>query len=155
MSADLVEVRFVELPVRLHLQAAQHLDELQRELTYVAAEPGSAPARLAELSARITTEFGAFAGGPRAEIRAAVAAGRAAIDVSFRLPPSAGSAAVLANAMLDEVEDHCRQGGLLALAAPAEVSAYRRWFFSEFTSQVGGAPPCPWPEWAERGAAAG
>ena len=91
--------------------------------------PGSGPARLAELGARITTEFGAFAGGPRAEIRAAVAAGRAAVDVSFRLPSSAGDAAVLANAMLDEVEDHCRQGGLLALAAPAEVSAYRRWFF--------------------------
>lgn len=155
MTVELVAVRLVDLPVGLHLRASQHLDELQRELTYVAAEPGSAPARLAQLSSRITAEFGTFARGPRAEIRAAVAAGRAVIDVCFRLPPTAAAVAALANSMLDEVEDHCRDGGLLALAAPAEVLAYRRWFFSEFTSQIGGEPPCPWPHWAGRTPGAG
>ena len=148
MSAALVEVSLLELPVRLHLQASQHLDELRRELTYVAAEPGSAPVRLGQLSARIDAEFGAFTDGPRRELQAAVAAGRAAVDVSFTLPPHAGEAAAAANAMLDEVEVYCREGGLLALAAAPDVLAYRRWFFSEFTTQCAGEAPCPWSQWA-------
>ena len=148
MSSELVEVSLVELPVRLHLQASQHLDELRRELTYVAAEPGSAPVRLGRLSARIDAEFGAFTDGPRQDLQAAVAEGRATVDVTFRLPPHAGEAASAANAMLDEVEAYCRDGGLLALAATPEVLSYRRWFFSEFTTQCAGEPPCPWSRWA-------
>jgi hypothetical protein len=153
VSAELVEVRLVELPVRLHLQASQHLDELRRELSYVAVEPGSAPVRLGRLSARIDAEFGAFTDGPRQELRAAVAAGLPTVDVAFRLPRHAGEEAAAADAMLDEVEVFCREGGLLALAASAEVLAYRRWFFSEFTTQCAGEPPCPWSLWGAGDAA--
>ena len=150
MSADLVDVHLVGLPVRLHLAGAQHLDELRRELTYVAADPGSAPVRLRELGARITAEFGAFTEGPRARLQAAVDEGRASVDVSYRLPPHAGEAARAADDMLDEVEAFCREGGLLALAATPEVLSYRRWFFSQFTTQCAGEPPCPWPAWTDR-----
>lgn len=150
MTAELTDVRFVALPVPLHFRARQHLDELQRELLYVAAEPGTVPVRLGELSRHITTRFASFIGGPQRELDAAHDAGVPTIDLVYQMPPEAAPVARQANAMLDEVQEFCREGGLLALAAEHEVVAYRRWYFEQFSAQIEGAPPVPWPDWPHR-----
>lgn len=150
MTLRLSDVRLLALPVPLHFRASQHLDELQRELLYVAAEPGTVPVRLSELSHHITTRFADFIGGPRTELEAARDAGLQVLDVVYRLPPEAALVARQANDMLDEVHDYCREGGLLALAAEPEVVSYRRWFFGQFSAQLEGAPPVPWPDWPRR-----
>jgi hypothetical protein len=147
MTGDLVEVRLLALPVPLHLRATQHLDELQRELTYIASEADSVPGRLGELSREITTRFAASIIGPQAELDAAAASGREVLDLVYRIPAVAAPLARSANALLDEVHVFCKEGGLLALAAPRDVVRYRRWFFSQFAAQIDGEPPTPWPEW--------
>ena len=147
MTEELVDVRLVGVPVALHRQTVQHIDELRREFTYISAVSGSVPVRLLELAHRISTEFGGFSEGPRAAIEAAVAAGRESTDLTYRLPPAAGAAATEANAMLDEAEEYCRREAMLAVAAPPEAVAYRRWFFGQIAAQTAGASPCAWPRW--------
>lgn len=151
MSDELTEVHLIDLPVQLHFRTVQQIDEVQRELLYIASEPGTVPVRLRELSHHITTRFGPFAGGPRNELLAALAAGHERVHVTYRMPREVGAAARAANDMLDEVDEFCRSGGMLALAAPDEVWSYRRWFLSQFALQIDGAAPCPWPAWADGG----
>ena len=43
-----------------------------------------------------------------------------------------------------EVDDYCRRGTLLALAAPAEVVALREWTLEEFLRQLDGQQPVRW-----------
>ncbi len=46
--------------------------------------------------------------------------------------------------LLVEVDDYCRNGDLLTLAAPADVTALRDWTMSELLRQFAGEPPTPW-----------
>jgi hypothetical protein len=147
-AADLHVVRMLELPVALHQEALEHLDELQREFVYIAIEPGDVPTRMLELGRRIRDGFEPYARGPREALEAAVTAGAAVVDVEYRVPSRAGAVGRASNAMLDEVDEFCAQGGMLTLAPSPEVRAYRRWFFGQFEAQVAGEPPTPWPEWA-------
>jgi len=146
----LLDVRLVSLPVALHQRATQHLDELQREFVYIAVEPGGVPARMLDLGRRVRSQFEPFARGPQQTLEAAIGAGTPAIDLVYRVPAQAAAVGRAANAMLDEVDEFCAQGGMLTLAPAPEVLAYRRWFFGEFEAQIEGSAPTPWPVWAGR-----
>ena len=147
MDDGLVEVRLVDLPVALHQRTSQHIDDLRREFTYIAAEPGSVPQRLLDLAHHIGAEFGRFSEGPRAALHEAADAGRESVELVYRFPPHAAVAARQADDMLDEADAFCRDGQLLTLAAEPEALAYRRWFFGEVMRQIEGEAPRPWPEY--------
>lgn len=145
---DLVDVRFLGLPIEQHRDAAQHIDELLREFFHIDAGSGEIPQRLLQLRDDLQARFSAFAAEPRAELAAAIERGDTSIDLNYRLPVAAGEVAGLAVALLDEADEYCRKGEhLLTLAAPEGAVRYRRWFFGEFTRQCAGEPPTPWPRY--------
>ena len=150
MDDELVEVRLLELPIPLHYRTTQHIDDLQREFSYITAEPGSVPHRLLALAQQLGAEFGRFGQGPNAALRDAAAAGEESVDILYPLPAPAAAAARMADQMLDEADQFCRSGELLTVAAEEDTLSYRRWFFGQVAAQIDGEPPCPWPRWLDR-----
>jgi hypothetical protein len=54
---------------------------------------------------------------------------------------------VALGAILDEVDELCRQGQyLLTLATPPDLVAYRHWLLEEFTRQIAGQEPVAWAD---------
>jgi hypothetical protein len=154
-GASLVTVRLLELPVPLHQRVEQHGQELQREMALLAVqlesegEHGALPPRLMALMRDLSSDYAGIGDAASGEIEAAADAGRESVDVTYRVPDSVGPAARHLAAVLDEADEYCRRGRhLLTLAAPPDQVAYRHWFCGQFTDQVTGAPPVPWPAYA-------
>ena len=147
---DLVEVRLVGLPIAEHRAASEHSDELRREFALLEVgqsqlDRQDVPARVLTLIADLGQRFAGFTESTREELADAMDRGDESVDLVFRVPPEAGEGARQLGALLDEADDFCRTGGLLTLATPEGPLAYRRWYLDEFSRQVAGAPPRPWP----------
>ena len=149
-DTELVEVHLEQLPLDVMARSQQHSDELTREFTHIASPQTDierVPDRLLGLSAQLRGQYGVFTGSVMEEIAAAQQRGDAAIDVTFTIPRSAGDAARTLGAMWDEVDEFCRNGDLLTLETPPDIVKFRRWFLDQFTSQLSGGAPVPWPEY--------
>jgi anti-anti-sigma factor len=147
MTDGLSVVELRGLPVDVHRRAEDHSLTLQRELALVhaAKERGTAAERLLWLSEQLSQRYAAFADQPREVLHAAASDRARRVDLRYEVPAHAAEAAVELRAVLDEVDDFCRTGGLLTLVATAEVQAYRRWFLGQFVAQIrDGAAPMPW-----------
>ncbi|MGH9076114.1 MAG: hypothetical protein ACRDY0_01440 [Acidimicrobiales bacterium] len=150
---EMVQVRLVSLPVQVWSRAHEHGEELVREFTLIAAsEPPDraheVPARLMSLVDQLTQDYAELNTDQEGTLARAAADGVAEVDLAYRVPPGAAQAVVDLGAMLDEADRYCRAGEhLLTLAAPAESLAFRRWYLDEFTRQIAGEPPLPWPRW--------
>lgn len=146
---DLVEVRLLGLPVKVHERAAAHMADLQRELELIrrsTSEDGSVPHRLQALVADLQVRFGGVSDQPVAELAAAAERGDELVDLSFLVPPEAADAAQALGDMLGEVDEYCRRGEhVLSLVTPEESLRYRHWYLGEFIRQIRGARPSPWP----------
>ena len=156
MDDDLIDVRILGVPVPLHIEAAAHINGLQRELELIRVAGEDAPDlphRLRSLIDELTDQYGGVGDQPRAELDAASDRGDPTVDLVYRIPRSAGVASHRLGELLDQVDDHCRgQGHLLTLVTPPDALAYRRWFLGEFTRQCRGDAPRPWSEHrADRG----
>jgi anti-sigma B factor antagonist len=143
-------VRLVRLPVEIHRRAATHSDAINRELSLITAgDDDSVPARLRSLSERLTARYGGMTANQNEQLERAQADQVEAIDLVYELPGEVAEAAEELGAMLDEVDEYCRDGALLNLVTPPEAVAYRKWFLTEFIHQIReGAEPRPWPEFA-------
>lgn len=148
-DTELVEVHLLGLPLALLARAVEHSDELTREFSHVAeADSDSVPARLTALSQQLQGRYGAFTVPVQERIDAATARGDEAVDVTFRVPPSAADAASQLWALLDEADAYCRAGDLLTLAPPPEVLMLRRWYLSQFIDQIRGSEPVSFADFA-------
>jgi hypothetical protein len=148
MSASICEVRLLRFPVAVQAVAAEHHEELVREFSYlvhphpdVMSRP---PARLIMVVEELEERFGAFTVGPREQVEQARGEGIESLDLCYAVPVEVGDAAKSFGALLDEVDDYCRSGDLLTLAAPPLIVEFRRWFLAEFARQIEGAEPTPW-----------
>lgn len=147
-TTELVKVRLLGLPVQLLAEVQQHGEELEREFSHVAAtESNSVPARLLSLSQQLRGQYGAFTDSVQAEIDEAIARGDESMDVTFEVPASVADAAEELWAMLEEVDDYCRNGDLLTLAPTQEALRLRGWYLSQFIDQINGAEPVPYSEY--------
>lgn len=149
-DTELVEVHLLQLPLEIMAQSQQHSDELTREFTHVASpqtDSDRVPDRLLSLSAQLRGQYGVFTGSVMEEITQAQARGDATIDVTFRVPRSAGGGASALGVMWDEVDEFCRNGDLLTLETPPDLVTFRRWFLDQFTDQMRGGAPVPWPDY--------
>ena len=145
---ELAEVHLLGLPVALHSRASAHNDELQREFTWIAAEPGDVPARLVALARALSERYAGFTDAARGELAAAVERGEPSIDIVYRVPADARDAARQLGELYDEADRFCEAGGMLTLSTPPDALAYRRWLLGEFERQIAGERPTPWSEWS-------
>jgi hypothetical protein len=115
--AELREVRLVQIPIPLHGRARERHAELMREMYLLAQQVKLAgaeqlPARLLALVDVLGNQFGGLQTDQEQQLEAAMAAGADEIDVTYRLPVEAAEASRAFNAMLDEVDEFCRQAGI-------------------------------------------
>lgn len=140
-------VRLVDVPVRLYRETQQHTDELLRELVLMAGweatrgESGAAT-RLAGTADRHRAERHALS--LVAERVLAGAAG-STVTIEYEVDVSAADTSAEWAALLDELAELCREGGMLVVPAHGEVAAFSRWFCEEFVRQLReDAEPRPW-----------
>lgn len=157
-DGGLVTVEIRGLPVVLQSRLQEHVDELTREFTLMAerarqrgGDDGGLPARLVELVTALTSSYWRFTEEQESELAAAALAGRANLDLTYRLPPAAADAAAELGAVLAEADQYCSSGQhLLTLATPPDLVRFRDWFLGQFVDQIAGQPPVSWPDHALR-----
>jgi hypothetical protein len=145
-SDGLVTVVLLDAPLRIWQRAAEHHDELMREMALLALapDPPTLPKRLTELVQVLGQQYGAAGNRPEDARDAALTAGHDRIDLSYEVPRTLGADALRMRALLDEAEEYCRTE-LLTLAQPQVQADFARWYIEEFVRQTDGLPPRPWP----------
>ena len=155
---ELVTVRLDLLPLDVQTAAQQHGDELTREMVLVAEQmhqqtdgTPELPLRFVELVTALNSRYSMFTAEQEQQLSAALAAGDSTVDLVYRVPASVGPAAASLGAILDEVDDYCREGRLLlTLETPAPLVTYRRWFLDQFVEQSQGRPAFSWPAYLDK-----
>jgi hypothetical protein len=155
---ELVTIRLHRLPLDVQTAAQQHGDELTRELMLVAEQmhqqadaAPELPLRFVELVTTLNSRYSMFTAEQEQQLSAALAAGDSTVDLVYQVPASVGPAAASLGAILDEVDDYCREGRLLlTLETPAPLVTYRRWFLDQFIEQSQGRPPVSWPAYLDK-----
>ena len=140
--------RFVALPVRLALESDLHLDALVREFQVMeGAGTVSEAASLVTAAREVLDTYARPRAAGRRVAREAAARGDRLVDAEVVVPEGAPAALQHLVALLELIDEHCRAGELLALAAGDELRAFRRWYADEIGRQVDGRPPrpCPFP----------
>lgn len=152
MTDELVNIHIRGLPVPLHARSQAHGDELMREFRLLAEQmrqegTDGLPTRLIELVNALEGQYSAFTEAQEDELDRAIQAGDETIELTYALPASVGEGVAALSAILDEVDELCRQGQyLLTLATPPDLVAYRHWFLDEFTRQIAGERPLTWAD---------
>jgi len=154
VSDEGVDLRLDQLPVSLHLMAAEHIDGLLREFRWLSTDPSDTPVRILEVGNRLRRRSSAVMDPLTAVLNDAHRRGEASVDLAFPVPITAGDHCRTVGQLLDEADEYCRSGGMLTLATPGPAVAYRRWFLGEFVRQVGGEGPVAWPASPEAAALA-
>lgn len=150
----LVEVHLLRFPLGLWQESQEHVDELLREFALVAQgeeqeHHASVPRRLLDLVADLTAAYAGISARTEQERDDAIERGESEVDLVYRVPADITGAIDRLGDMLDEADGYCRQGShLLTLQTPPDQLGFRRWFLSEFTAQLDGRPPTPWPDYA-------
>lgn len=152
---ELVAVHLRGLPVPIAARARQHFEELLREFTLIAASREShdgdvdVPGRLMGLVDVLTSQFSGVTDEPGQRLADAIDHGAEVIDDHvMHLPLAAGPGSKALGELLEEADAFCRDGkDLLTLATPHDCVVYRRWYLSQVTDQLEGAPPVPWPDY--------
>ncbi|MFN2536715.1 MAG: hypothetical protein ABR549_01005 [Mycobacteriales bacterium] len=146
VQESLVTVVLLDAPLRIWQRAAEHHDELMREMALLALspDPPGLPQRLTELVQLLGRQYGAAASRPEDARDEAIAAGLDRLDLTYEVPRSVGADALAMRALLDEAEEYCRTE-LLTLAQPQVQADFARWYIEEFVRQTQGQPPRRWP----------
>jgi hypothetical protein len=151
---ELVDVEIRRIPVPIWSRTQEHIDELLREFTLIAARlkeqsgPSDVPVRLIELVEKLTSQYGGLNTDQENRLADAADAGVAELDLVYHVPPDAVGASRELQEMLDQADAYCREGDhLLTLASPPELARFRRWFLDEFINQATGAPAVPYPDY--------
>jgi len=145
------EVRILRFPLDVHRRATEAFEGLRREFQLVAMrtpEAGDVPDRLLQIVDALSREYEGVGGDADALRDDAAARGDDEVpELVYRVPPGVADACVALSQIVDEADEFCRRGDLLlSLATPAEAVAFRRWYLGEFTAQLNGEPPLPWPD---------
>lgn len=140
----LVNVRLLDLPLEVFAHQLARHRELLRELFLVARSPGRRDSdELVELARELELYRGM---GESSEEERAVAAehGRTHVDITYRLPPSAGVACDRLLELLTAADEFARTEALLVLPATQPEVRVREWFLCQISEQCQGSPPRRW-----------
>jgi hypothetical protein len=149
-----VEVEIRRIPIPLWARTQEHIDELLREFTLMAAqrqehpESEAAPVRLIRLVEDLTQQYGGLNTDQENRLATAALHGVPELDLVYRVPAQAAEASRRLMEMLDDADAYCEAGRhLLTLATPEDLRRFRRWFLEEFINQLNGADPVPFPDY--------
>ena len=146
---ELVTVRILGFPLQVHDRAQRQAQEMRREFQLVLGQeqlhPGSVPARMLDLSATLSERYAGFTEQQELEIEEGIAAGREILEeLVFQVPGDVSDAVEQLRSILEEADEFCRSGQMLALATPPDLVRYRNWYLDQFSRQAAGQPPQPW-----------
>lgn len=142
---ELYTVVLRNVPVALYRRAQERHEELMRELALVdLSESHDLPQRLLDMVSLLRRSYGRFVEAQHGRLAQAFARGDHSIDLHFAVPATVAQAATEFCALLDESDEFCRSGDLLALDITPPLLRLRHWYFGEFVAQIGGAEPTPW-----------
>jgi anti-sigma regulatory factor (Ser/Thr protein kinase) len=148
---SMVTIALVGLPVDVYRRASAHSAELGRELQLLSGVPdggASLPHQLRRLIYELVTRYGPMNPAAERRLQDAVERGEDVVDVRYRVPLRTKEDVAALDAVLHEVDEHCRAGRwLLTMETPHEALRFREWVFGEITRQIDGEPPCPWADW--------
>ena len=85
----------------------------------------------------------------RRRLDSAAESGLASVDVTYHAGQDVVDVMVAMEQLFDELEELCKAGSLLTLAAPPDCVAYRRRVLGQYIDQLAGHAPVSWPEWSE------
>jgi len=135
-------------PLRVWHRQQDYTHDLLREFQLLtsAGDTGvhAVPAKLLAVADEFLTKYGSLSTRLAEERLAALRRGEVTIDSSVPMPAETPDLVASVQDLLVEVDDYCRNGDLLTLAAPADVTALRDWTMSEMLRQFAGEPPTPW-----------
>lgn len=120
------------------------LREFQLLTTSRTRESTAVPAKLLAVADDFLTRYGSLSVRLTTEREAALERGEVTQDSVVPLPAETPQIVASLRALLVEVEEYCRNGNLLTLAAPADVVALREWTLDEMLRQYEGEPPQRW-----------
>lgn len=150
-DAPSMEIRILDLPIEVYLDAEQHNDAVLRELELIvqsSANPGTAevPRRLLELASAVRAAFAHATTGIRFQVEAAIARGDVTVDIRTSVPRVGWEALLSLADQLDELDTFCEEGELLTLASPPRLRWFRTWYAAEVARQMRGGAPSAWRE---------
>lgn len=147
---DQVTVTLLNFPLQVFAAARQHHDELLREFALLALRPPedrpghAVPAQLLDLIDSLGRRFGGVGDRTDALREAALARGETTMDLSYRVPRSAGPALRELHALMEQADAFCQTEQLLTVASTPVERRFREWFIDEFIGQAEGHPANPW-----------
>ncbi len=145
-EGELKSVSVRRLPLPLWNESRRWFEELLREFAVIASEvEDTTPRDLLAFVDQTTERFGRFSEASNLALETAHAAGDAELDLELRLPAGAGPAAGELRMLIARAREFCRRGDLLTMEPEPEVLQFVEWYLAEVESQLGGAPPVPWP----------
>jgi hypothetical protein len=148
-AEPLRHIRVEHVPTALLNGAKSHLDDLVRDFALVsqaAAAQGRTDQQLVDLAARLShlaAELVGFRNQVRHQAIEAVQRGAPTLTLHLDLPVSLRARLIDYQQALDEAEEHSLAGRLLAPAAPAEQTQFRRWKLDRILEQLGNTPTVP------------
>ena len=138
-----------DYPLRLWARQQEHSADLLREfaLLLIGEQTSDlhAPAQLVELAHMFSLRFGPLLDDLNATRQAALDAGQDRMDSVVPLIGGLEELLAPVRKVLDDVDDFCRRGQLLALERTPEQVALYAWTERELLAQLAGAEPTPWP----------
>lgn len=128
------EIGLGDVPIRLVLDAAAHVDNLVRE--FVLATPGTStgpPDALAERVERLVSGF-----DPHVAVRTlaqqAAERGETRVSLDLELPLSAAASGGEFVEVLSDADEYCRAARLLTLESPPQFRLFREWYVERLTA---------------------
>jgi hypothetical protein len=147
MSAGGHKVHLIGVPVRLLVESARQLADLQREIQVVGLDHNGPKelVALARTSREITARIGNLRQADADVAEAALARGESTIDFDVEVAEDAVDDFDRLGSLIRRVGDTLVLRHLLTMPASEEVTAYRRWYRDEIASQLQGQAPQPCP----------
>lgn len=140
-----------DFPLRIWHRQQEYTHDLLREFQLLtsggsARQPDAldVPVKLLAVADEFVTKYGFYSTRIAEDRDAALRRGEVTMDSSVPLPAETPALVASVRALLIEVDDYCRRGDLLTLAAPPDIAALREWTLGEMLRQFAGEPPTPW-----------
>ncbi|WP_345713477.1 ATP-binding protein [Kineococcus glutinatus] len=148
-AGDGPPVRLLGYPLRTGVRMREHREALLRELRLMGLGHRISDPRAAAVASDVAEMLGATYGGVLSDVEVqkvrALRAGHEHTDLEYPRFPGQEAAIARWRDLLADLDRLRVEAGLDTLEPPPDVVALWAWVLEEFSGQVEGRPPRPWP----------